>query len=116
MVKLKIDTKRRLLETGMHIGSLWQPPSMFPNDGRKLKEVAQPGDPWVAQLFYPDVVTENGPCRWYPLFISWGQGDTADAAVHDAIEKASGLQGCIRKLTGAIESLLGVLGAADRPL
>lgn len=116
MAKLKLDTNRRLAATGLHVGSLWQPPSLFPNDGRKLKEVAQPGDPWVAQLFYPDVVTETGPCRWHPLFISWGQGDTADAAVRDAIDKAAGLQGRLRKLAGAIESLLGVLGAADRPL
>lgn len=116
MVKLKNDTQRRLLATGLYIGSLWQPPSLFPDDGRKLKLVAQPGDPWVAQLFYPDAVTETGPCRWHPMFISWGQGVTADEAVHDAIEEAGGLQGKLRKLTGAIESLLGVLGAAERPL
>lgn len=113
MVKLKIETRRKLLQTGLHVGTLWQPPSLFPDDGRKLKQVAQPGDPWVAQLFYPDTVTENGPCRWEPLFVSWGRGNTADEAVEEAVLKASGLEGQIRKLEAAIESLLGVLGAAD---
>lgn len=112
MVKLKTNTRRSLLLTGLHVGSLWQPSSLFPDDGRKLKQVAQPGDPWVAQLFYPDAVTENGPCLWHPAFVSWGQGATADEAVENAIEKARGLQGAFRKLGGAIESLSRVLNAS----
>lgn len=115
MVKLKIETRRHLLETGLHVGSLWQPPHLFKDDNRKHSQVAKPGDPWLAQLFFPDAVTEHGPCRWQPLFVSWGQGDTAEAAVEHAIEKASGLQGKIAKLSGAVDSLLGVLTRAEVP-
>lgn len=108
--KLNIETRRALHENNFFVGSLWQPESLFPDDGRRLKRVAQPGDPWIAQIFYPDHYFENGkPCPWWPLFIQWGRGDTADAAVADALRKARGLEGRMRKLEAALDFLAGTI-------
>lgn len=111
--KLTIETRRALHEDNFFVSSLWQPPSLFPTDGRKLKRVAEQGDPWIAQIFYPEDPT--GPCAWNPLFIQWGRGDTADEAVQDALRKAQGVEGRTRKLAAAIELLTGTLvnGRAD---
>lgn len=104
--KLNVETRRALHEQGYFVSSLWQPPSKFPDDGRRLKNVAIATDPWVAQIFYPLEWLDSGqPCSWWPLFIQWGEGATADAAVQDALRKATGLEGRYRKLAAAFEYL-----------
>jgi len=98
--KLKRDTYAALDPSGMHVSSLWQIPQ---DDGRKLKQVAQPGDPWIAQLFYGDCNSIHAE------FITWAQGETADAAVENALLKSRGLEGQYRKLAAESEILRKLL-------
>lgn len=108
--KLTIETRRVLHENNFFVSSLWQPPSMFPDDGRRLKNVAQPGDPWIAQIFYPEHVDESGRTySFWAMFIQWGRGDTAEEAVQDALRKALGLEGRLRKLAAAMNLLSGTI-------
>ena len=108
--KLTIETRRALHENNFFVSSAWQPPSLFRDGGRKLKSVAEPGDPWIAQIFYP---RDGVPCSWQPLFIQWGEGSTADAAVVEALRKALGLEGRMRKLEAALEFLTGTISGRE---
>lgn len=94
--RLRRQTWALLDLEGMHISSLYQLPL---EDNRKLKLVAQPSDPWVAQLFYGDSQSTHAE------FISWAKGPTADDAVLSALKKAQGLEGRYRKLAAEIASL-----------
>lgn len=111
--RLRTGTERALFEGGYHVSSLYQPQALFPDDGRKLKQVAQKGDPWLAQIFYPASAFEGGePVPWFASFIQTGQGPTADEAVLDALARTKGLEGCYRKLGAAIDQLTDVLRVA----
>lgn len=109
--RLALETQRLLNEKNFYCSSLHQPEGRIPNDGRRLKRVAQKGDPWVAQLFYPDDAFMWGdqPIPWYATFIQWGEGDTADEAVLDALRKATGVEGTSRQLAGAMDRLMGAM-------
>lgn len=102
--KLTRKTLAALEESGLHISSLYQRPS----EGR----VAQPGDPWTAQLFYPEVVIGGWPVSWYASFVSWADGSSADDAIMAAIQKSQGLEGAYRKLGGAMAHLTEILHVA----
>jgi hypothetical protein len=103
-IKLSLETQRALHQESFYISSLYQPESLFRDNGRKLKRVAEAGDPWIAQLFYP--MDREHPSPIWPLFIQWGQGDTAEEAVLDALRKATGIEGRYRKLECAIGLLM----------
>lgn len=103
-IRLKSETRIALEQSGFYLGSCWQPPL---SDGRKLRDVPEPGDPWVAQLWYPEEPSK--PCRWFARFIQWGEGDTADEAVRNALDKAQGLEGRYRHLEAVIGELVETL-------
>ena len=108
--RLLPDTRRRLHELDMHVSSCWQPECYFKDDGRKLKRVAQDCDPWVAQVFYPEVFLESGrPIAWWPAFTAWGKGNTADEAVNDALDQIGGVDTKIKILGCELERLAAVL-------
>jgi hypothetical protein len=65
------------------------------DDGRKLKRVAIPTDPWTAH------VSDHPGFEGTQL--RFGQGDTADAAVISAIP--SDLRAALRRCESAIDSL-----------
>ena len=103
---LRRETQAQIADRGFHVGSLWQIPA---TDGRSLKRVAEKGDPWTCQLFFPDVFSEGKPVPWYASFIAWGRGATPDDAVIDALRKANGAEGATLKLEAAIGHLVEVL-------
>lgn len=107
--KLQPATIAAIAASGLCLDTLWQRPQ---DDGRKLKLVAEKGDPWTAQLFYPDVINEFGPVVWYASFIAYGSGPTADEAVMDALAKSRGMQGTIRRLGAAVDHLTESLHVA----
>lgn len=102
-IKLTRETIHRLDTAGLHVSSCWQLPQP---DGRKLKNVAQDGDPWIAQIFYPET---EPPVSWHASFVAWGAGATADEAVRVALTKAEGFEGRLLKLAGAMEHLTGAM-------
>lgn len=76
--KLAAATRLRLEATGWYVRMLWQPPWLFPDDGRKLKRCSVPTDPWFAYLSDdPEPLADGRTIQ--------GEGATADAAVLAAI-------------------------------
>jgi hypothetical protein len=107
--KLTAETRQALHESGLHISSLYRRPL----NGRRVSE---DGDPWTAQLFYPEIVMNGWPVPQYALFIAWADGDSADNAVKAALAKTQGLEGRYRKLGAAMVHLTEILrGARTSP-
>lgn len=95
MKKLTAATRARLEATGWHVAILTQPARLFPNDGRRHKNVAIPSDPWWAYLTSECFPNYGRVCQGY--------GPTADAAVLAAIPPD--LRGAMRRLEIAVDNL-----------
>lgn len=102
MYKLQPTTKQRLDALGLHVSSCHQPEALFIDNGRRLKRVAEPCDPWVAQLFH-------GTHSWHANFVSWGKGASADEAVADALANSDHLTARMRLLASEVEKLTGAM-------
>lgn len=106
---LSAEIRQTLHENGLHISSLYR----RPQNGRRVSE---DGDPWTAQLFYPEIVMNGWPVPQYALFIAWADGDSAEDAVKAALAKTQGLEGRYRELGAAMVHLTEILhGARTRP-
>lgn len=81
---------------GWHIRQVWQPPFLFPDDGRRHKRVAVPSDPWRAAL-------GDSACPFSGRRMIHGQGATPDEAVLAAIP--SDLRSAMARLGLAVDSL-----------
>ena len=71
------------------------------SDGRRLKNVALPSDPWFAYL-------GDHPSPFYGRRCISGQGATADEAVLAAIP--SDIRAALRRLESAVDSLIVSIG------
>jgi hypothetical protein len=100
--KLTRETWAALDRAGLHISSIWQQPQ---NDGRKLKNVAEPSDPWTVLLCLPEVYVKGKPLTWFTALQVWGEGATADEAVVDAMSKTDGLEVRYKKLGVELDRL-----------
>lgn len=101
---LSDETRAKLADSALSISSAWQPPMA---DGRKLKGVSDPSDPWVVQLFAGgDVLTAT--------FAAWGAGPTFEAALVEALGKPTpgGLVEAMGKLAEAADQLTAVVASA----
>lgn len=95
-VRLAAATRLRLESTGWHVRQIWQPPWLFPNDGRRLKNCAIPSDPWWAYLGdHPEPLCGNRCVH--------GSGATQDEAVLAAIP--SDLRAAMARLEVEIDNL-----------
>lgn len=83
-------------DRGWYVRSLWQPPWLFPDDGRRLKRCAIPSDPWWANLGDHPSALEGKRC-------AYGAGATPDEAVLAAIPPD--LLAAIKRLERAVDNL-----------
>ena len=93
--------ERHAFQRGWHILSLYQPPWLFPDDGRRLKRCAIPTDPWLVTL-------GNHPSYLQATETRRGQGATADAAVMAAMPEpgiADDLLAACRRCEMAVDNL-----------
>ena len=97
--KLNADTQAALKRTGYRVSSIYQQPQA---DGRKLKRVCQPDDPWTAHVFLPSAKT---PVCWHARKIAHADGATADEAVMNALPSSGGLMSSYRALGAAVDAL-----------
>ena len=94
-------TERYAYERGWHILSLYQPPWLFPNDGRRLTRCAIPSDPWQATI-------GNSPSYLQATDTRTGVAATADDAVLAAMPEpgiADDLLAAMKRLELAGDSL-----------
>jgi len=91
-IRLKTETQAALFEAGLSVLSLYQLP-----DARRGR-VAEKDDPWLAVL-------HNGRHVLTATRMAHGRGDSADAAILDAIGDAP------LRLEREIDNLLAVLKA-----
>lgn len=83
-------------DKGWHISILWQPPWLFPDDGRRLKRCSIPSDPWFCHL-------SDSPDLFGGKRCVSGAGATADEAVLAAIPPD--LLAAIKRLERAVDNL-----------
>lgn len=103
--KLNPVLAARLNELGLKPWCAYQPPHLFPDDGRRLKHCAISSDPWFVMLVRKDrVVWADG------AQVSHGSGPTFDDAVESAMP--NGLQASFMRLAVAVGKLAETLHAS----
>lgn len=95
--KLDPITAARLNELGLKVWGAYQPESNFVPNGRTLKRVAEPGDPWRVTLVRKDRVV-------------WADGAQVGHALAPTFEEA--VEACIP--TGLLASAMRCAVAVDK--
>jgi hypothetical protein len=102
-VKLRAETRNALFEAGWRLQSAYQPPWLFPRDGRKLDRCAIASDPWLVTL-------HNGASILTATRLVTGQGATVDEAVLAALQcTGTDLRDAMCRLETALDDLIGVI-------
>lgn len=102
-VKLRAETRNALFEAGWQMQSAYQPPWLFPRDGRKLTQCAIPSDPWLVSL-------HNGASILTATRLVTGQGATVDEAVLAALScTGTDLRDAMCRLERAVDDLIGAI-------
>ncbi len=99
-MKISALVSRYAEDRGWHIISINQPLHLFPDDGRKLKRVSIPSDPW-------QVCLADKPNHLEATLIRFATGATADDAVIAAIP--SDLRAAMRRLEIELDNLCDCL-------
>lgn len=92
-----------LLDHHGYRADLHQPVTLFVKNGRKLPNVAEPGDPWQCFLRLADPSSYG--------VIATAVSDTPDDAVMLALYNRPGIKPAMLRLTRAVEGLIGALHA-----
>jgi hypothetical protein len=98
-LKLTPETRAALFARNWHVASAYQPPWLFPDDGRKLKRCPIPSDPWHV------MVLEGSASYLFGHQIGTGTGATADEAVMSVIRSRGDLRAALGRLAAACDDL-----------
>lgn len=104
-LKLTPETRAALFARNWHVASAYQPPWLFPDDGRRLKRCPIPSDPWHI------TISEGSPSLLGGQLIGYGTGATADEAVLSVIRSRGDLRAALDRLAAACDDLAGVYHA-----
>lgn len=99
-LKLAPETRAALFARNWHVASAYQPPWLFPDDGRKLKRCPIPSDPWHV------TITEGSPSLLFGRQIGYGSGPTADEAAMTVIRSRGDLRAALGRLSLAVDELI----------
>ena len=102
--KLSSIHAARLSELGLKLGLCFQPEWLFVPNGRKLKRVAEPGDPWSVNLVRRDrSILQSGH------LVATATGATFEEAVESAIP--TGLVASMLRLESSVGRLTETIRA-----
>jgi len=102
--KLPPELRRQLHQMGL-VASLYQPVTMFVKNGRKLPNVAEPGDPWECFL------RREGDVGIASRSTGWTAEDAVERAFTAMLGTRGGVLGAMASLGEAVDLLTETINA-----